>query len=75
MKHLYAYTLFASSLLAACSGDDGNHRVVGELASDRIEVTADYAEAITQIAVAEGARVTAGDLLLTQDNARALAQL
>ena len=75
MKHLYAFTLFASSLLAACSGDDGNHRVVGVLASDRIEVTADYAEPITQVAVAEGARVTAGDLLLTQDNARALAHL
>ncbi len=75
MKHRYFFLFLAASLIAACSDDDSNHRVVGELQSDRIEVTADYAEPITRIAVAEGSSVSAGDVLVTQDNARALAQL
>ena len=67
--------LLAPWLLAAC-GEAGNpNRVVGELASDRIELTAENAEPIVEIAVAEGDEVSKGQLLLRQDARRALARL
>ena len=75
MNNRLLITLTGASLLAACSDVDESHRVVGELVSDRIEVTADYAEPIIGIAVGEGASVSAGDILLTQDNSRAAARL
>lgn len=67
--------LGATAALTACgdAADDG--RVVGELASDRIEIAAEFAEPITSILVAEGQSVTAGQVLLEQDAARATARL
>jgi len=62
-------------LLGACSGDDVPHRVVGELVSDRIEITAEFAEPITSIMVAEGDAVAAGQVLVVQDDRRARARL
>ena len=67
--------IVSASLVSACdSSTDANH-VVGELASDRIELTAEVAEPITEILVAEGAAVTAGQVLMRQDAARAKARL
>lgn len=70
-------TLFAlSTLLLSACGDDGDpNRAVGELASDRIELTAESAEPIVEIAVAEGEQVAQGQLLLRQDAERAKARL
>ncbi|MDH3339317.1 MAG: HlyD family efflux transporter periplasmic adaptor subunit [Gammaproteobacteria bacterium] len=62
-------------LLAACDDASDANRVVGELASDRIELTAEAAEPITEILVAEGETVTRGQVLLRQDAARAEARL
>jgi HlyD family secretion protein len=67
--------LTAISTLVACSHDDDSNRVVGELQSDRIELTVEYAEPIMTIAVAEGDTVKAGQVLLTQDDSRARARL
>lgn len=67
--------LLCVGLLTACTNADTNDRVVGQLASDRIEITADFAEPIIDIAVTEGSPVATGDILLRQDNARALARL
>jgi HlyD family secretion protein len=61
--------------LAACGSNDDASRVVGELASDRIELTAEMAEPITEILVAEGESVTAGQVLMRQDSSRARARL
>ena len=55
-------------------GSDAN-RVIGELASDRIELTAEAAEPITEILVAEGETVVAGQTLMRQDATRAQARL
>ncbi len=55
------------------SGDDT--RVVGQLESDRIEITAEVSEPIMEIFVKEGQRVTAGDLLLQQDKRRILSRI
>ena len=64
-----------SVLLSACDTKNANNRVVGQLASDRIELTSEVNEAIVAIEVSEGSNVSRGDVLLQQDNARATAQL
>jgi len=69
-------TTFAAILaLAGCSTDENPNRVVGELTSDRYELTAEVSEPITTIDVAEGEWVTAGQVLLSQDDTRARARL
>jgi HlyD family secretion protein len=69
-------TTFAAILaLAGCSTDENPNRVVGELTSDRYELTAEVGEPITTINVAEGEWVTAGQVLLTQAAARTRARL
>jgi HlyD family secretion protein len=62
-------------LLTGC--DDGNDErlIVGQLASDRIELTAEAAEPVVEILVVEGEHVAAGQLLIRQDSARAAARL
>ncbi|MDJ0938299.1 MAG: HlyD family efflux transporter periplasmic adaptor subunit [Woeseiaceae bacterium] len=61
--------------IAGCNGGEDPGRVVGELASDRIELTAEVAEPITEIAVDEGVEVSAGTPLVYQDAERARARL
>lgn len=62
-------------LLAACGGGASDNVIVGELTSDRIELTAEAAEPIVEIIVAEGDAVTAGQILMRQDATRARARL
>jgi HlyD family secretion protein len=61
--------------LSACDTSTDDNRIVGELASDRIELTAEVAEPITEILVAEGEAVSAGQVLMRQDASRADARL
>jgi len=68
-------TLIVSSTLVACAPAEDANRVVGELASDRIELTAEFNEAIVEIVVAEGSNVAKGQVLLRQNDARALTRL
>ena len=70
-----AHILLAAMLLTACGGDDAADRLVGELASDRIELTAEVSEPIVEIPVAEGEWVSAGQLLARQNDERARARL
>lgn len=74
MRNAIILLLTALQLLA-CSGDEPRRTVIGELASDRIELTAEFAEPIVAIAVAEGEVVSEGQLLLSQDKSRAKARL
>jgi len=67
--------LACGALTAACGDGSDANRVVGELASDRIELTAEAAEPITEILVAEGETVVAGQTLMRQDTTRAQARL
>lgn len=57
-------------LLVACDAEDAAPRIVGQLESDRIEITAEVAEPIVERPVVEGQVVAAGQLLLNQDVAR-----
>jgi HlyD family secretion protein len=62
-------------LIAACSDTPDDNRVVGELASDRLELIAEVNEPIVEFLVAEGENVAAGQLILRQDDSRAQARL
>ncbi len=62
-------------LISACGTSSDNGRIVGQLASDRIELTAEAGEPVTEILVAEGEVVTAGQALMRQDDTRARARL
>lgn len=68
-------TLAAVLALAGCGIDKEPNRVVGELTSDRYELTAEVAEPITTINIAEGESVAADQVLLSQDDTRARARL
>jgi len=65
----------AALMIAACGDTPSDNRVVGELASDRLELIAETNEPIVEILVAEGETVTAGQLILRQDESRAQARL
>ena len=67
--------LLPAVLLSACDNSAEVDRIVGQLESDRIELTADYAEPIIERAVREGDTVSAGQLLLRQDDARIVARM
>lgn len=63
------------ALMTACDSTDDTHRVVGELASDRLELSAEVTEPIIEITAAEGDSVFAGQVLIRQDSSRAAARL
>lgn len=75
MNIQFLSTAVLALLLVACESSTQDNSVVGELSSDRVEITAEFAEPITAIAVAEGAAVAAGDVLVEQDASRAEARL
>ena len=54
----------------ACDSQEANQRIVGQLESDRIEITAEVSEPIIERAVIEGQEVVAGDALISQDTSR-----
>ena len=62
--------LFLSLTLMACDSQEANQRIVGQLESDRIEITAEVSEPIIERAVIEGQEVVAGDSLISQDTSR-----
>lgn len=73
--HRIFITLIATCALTACGSAEDENRVVGELASDRIELTAEFNEPIVEIVITEGASVTSGQALLRQNDARARTRL
>ncbi|RLA27451.1 MAG: hypothetical protein DRQ63_05865 [Gammaproteobacteria bacterium] len=64
-----AAMLFVSMLTACDRGDDAR-RIVGQLESDRVEITAEVSEPIIERAVIEGQKVERGQLLTQQDTSR-----
>jgi HlyD family secretion protein len=72
--HLPALLLALTALLAACDPSETTY-LVGTLERDRIELKVESNEPIVAIGVADGQSVTAGDMVLTQDAARAEARL
>lgn len=73
MRNVMAFAVTGLALIA-CADADRTNRVVGELASDRVELTAESAEPIVEILVDEGSPVTSGQLLLRQNAERAQAR-
>ena len=74
-KRTQLLALIAALLGSACSSEPDATRIVGELASDRVELTAEAGEPILEILVAEGEEVAAGQVLMKQDATRAIARL
>jgi HlyD family secretion protein len=71
----YLPIVLTALIVGACSDSANRNLAVGELASDRIELTAESNEPIVRIAVAEGDVVATGDVLVEQDSSRAAARL
>ena len=67
--------LIAFTALAGGSEETRSDRFLGELASDRYELTTESNEPITAIAIAEGEPITLGQVLVKQDARRAAAGL
>jgi HlyD family secretion protein len=74
MKRHYLMIVTLAAI-TACGDSENPNVAVGELASDRIELTAETNEPIVAIHVAEGDRVSAGQILVEQDSRRADARL
>lgn len=71
---LLALLIPFATVVTACDPSGNEDRVVGTLSSDRIELTAEFAEPIINIAVAEGSVVEPGEIILQQDDSRAIAR-
>lgn len=71
----YLPIVLVALFVGACSDSEDRNLAVGELASDRIELTAESNEPIVRVAVAEGEAVAAGQVLVEQDSSRATARL
>lgn len=67
MKRVF---LLAAALLVACDATDDMRRIVGQLESDRAEITAEVSEPILERTVIEGQQVERGQLLIRQDTSR-----
>jgi HlyD family secretion protein len=63
------------ALAAACESGDEVPGVVGQLESDAVEISAEFAEPITAILVEEGEAVAPGQPLIEQDTARIRARI
>jgi len=75
MKYpLRTFLLCCASQIASC-GDNSVPHIVGTLEWERVELVADAAEPIVEIAVHEGDRVSQGQELLRFDSRRAQAQI
>lgn len=73
-RTIVAALLGVTLLIAACSEAD-NGRVVGQLESDRVELSVEFAEPITLRHVREGESVSEGQLLVEQDARRIEARI
>jgi len=73
MKKTHVRLLSVAALsfaLVACAPPDDGRRLVGQLESDRVEITAEFSEPIIERLVAEGELVEIGQLLIRQDTSR-----
>lgn len=77
MKHTFTFATLAvlGISLGACDSAEDTDRVVGELASDRLELTSEFSEPIIEITSAEGATVSAGQVLVRLEDTRVRARL
>jgi HlyD family secretion protein len=74
-NRMTASVLLAMSLLAGCESDGLDNRLVGQLESDRIELTAEVSEPIIERGVIEGQQVPAGQVIIRQDTSRVLSRI
>jgi HlyD family secretion protein len=73
--HRWLTLIVFVSTLSGCEAENGERRLVGQLESDRIEITAEVSEPIVERAVVEGESVESGQLLIRQDTSRIEARI
>lgn len=74
-NRLCVIAALTTAIIAGCDGSNENNRLVGQLESDRIELTAEVSEPIVERAVVEGDVVTAGQVIIRQDTGRVLSRM
>ena len=74
-NRVYAIAFLSVSLVVGCDSGIESNRLVGQLESDRIELTAEVSEPITERGVVEGQLVSAGQMIIRQDVNRVLARI
>ena len=74
-NRLYVVAVLTISLIVGCDSGNENNRLVGQLESDRIEMTAEVSEPIVERSVIEGQSVSAGQVIIRQDTSRVLARV
>ena len=67
--------ILSMQMLAACDRNVASNRLVGQLESERIEITAEFSEPITSRPIAEGEPVAEGQIVIQQDTSRAAAKV
>ena len=75
MRFPVVTVLAAPLVLLACQPSGDPQVMVGQLESDRIELTAEFSEAIISRQVSEGDRISKGTVVIQQDVERAQAKL
>ena len=75
MRSPVVIVLTAPLILLACQPSDDHYVMVGQLESDRIELTAEFSETIVSRPVSEGDRVSKGTVVIQQDVERANAKV
>ena len=75
MKTLRTALLLPAALLLAACGTSSESPLLGTLEWDRVSLPAEASEPVLRLAVAEGARVKAGDLLVDLDGRRMAARI
>jgi HlyD family secretion protein len=75
MNMRLAVFLLSLISLAACDSPSDTNRIVGQLESDRVELTAEFSETIVERMVVEGQQVSKGASIIQQDPARAAARV
>ncbi len=73
--HPYLISVLTASLIVGCDSDSDNNRIVGQLESDRIEITAEVSEPIIERGVVEGQAVSVGQVIIIQDTRRVLSRV
>jgi len=75
MKTRTLLPLMAAVSLLACQGADEQVRMIGQTESDRVELSATFAETIVARLVTEGQLVKKGDIIIQQAPDRAVARV
>jgi HlyD family secretion protein len=71
----YVIAVLTTVLVVGCDSGSESNRLVGQLESDRVEITAEFSEPIIERGVVEGQAVSANQVIIIQDTSRVLSKI